>query len=104
MAHAFDPALPFERPLKESLAIYAKRLAILLAVALANAVLLAILWLNTRSPVFSALAVSIFVIAVVSAFFFRTSERRLLSVYLVVSFEYLQILMRYGREKFMANR
>jgi len=53
MPHATDPALPLERPLAESLTIYGKRLAILLAVALANAVLLVILWLNARSSIFS---------------------------------------------------
>ena len=76
MPRAYDPALPLERPLADSLTIYGKRLAILLGVALANAALLAILWLNARSPVFSALAISVLLVVVVSALFLRIAERR----------------------------
>ena len=74
MPRAFDPALPLERPLADSLTIYGKRLAILLGVALANAALLAVLWLNARSPIFSALVVSTAVIAAFSGFYLRTKR------------------------------
>ena len=100
MVRAFDPALPLVRPFADSLRIYGKRLAILLGVALGNGVLLAILWLNAVSPLFSAIAVSVLVIAVGSAFLLRTSEGRLSFVYLIVLFQHVQILLRLGREKF----
>jgi len=99
MVSAFDPALPLERPLVESLTIYGKRLAILLAVVLVNVVLLAILWLNAVSPLFSAIAVTILVVAVVSAFFLRTSEGRLSSVYPLLWVGYLIVLWQHGRER-----
>jgi hypothetical protein len=52
MLRAFDPALPLERPLSESLTIYRKRLAILTGVVLTNAVLLAFLYLGEWGLVF----------------------------------------------------
>ena len=65
MARVFDPALPIERPLADSLVIYAKRFGLLLAVAMGNAMLLLILCLNAKYPVFSAAAICCLIAAVI---------------------------------------
>jgi hypothetical protein len=67
VAHAFDPALPIERPLSESLAIYAKRIGILLVITAANGMGLTILWLIARHPIFSV--VSIFCLVATAVIF-----------------------------------
>jgi hypothetical protein len=65
VAHAFDPALPIERPIADTLAIYARRLGLLLAIAFGNAVLLVVLWLTAKYPVFSAASISCLMAVVV---------------------------------------
>ena len=71
MPDALGARLPTEEPLGRSLSIYAKRLAIVLAVALANGVLLLMMWLGVTHPFPGGLLLGIVITSVATMFLWR---------------------------------
>src|SRR5712691_2711000 len=71
MVDVLDARLPTEEPLRRSLAIYGRRLGIVLAVALANGLVLVLLWLGVTHPFPGGLLLGVVITSVATMFLWR---------------------------------